>query len=192
MISLQVLKAQLSKSNIKLNMWGRGELRELCKVMTETETCVHAVNGWYEGGFALLCATDQRLILVDRKPMFLTLDTISYWMIQEISLNYRLFNSTLLIYTSNKVLMFSSINHYRMREILNYSQQQILESRLQYSYTSRPSIPSLPSAPTPITDFSQIGQAAIYNSPQPANFPFPTNRITQRVLPGQRFSKRYL
>ena len=80
-------------------------------------------------GWELLVATNHRLLLVDRKPMFLTLDAINYGMIQEISLNYQLLNSTIHIWTSNKCLDFSTWNHERIREVLDYSQKSILASR---------------------------------------------------------------
>jgi hypothetical protein len=59
--------------------------------------------------------------------MFLTLDSISYQMIQEVTFNYRLLNSTIHIYTSNKVLDFSSWNHGQIRSILTYTQKAMRE-----------------------------------------------------------------
>lgn len=132
MVSLAVVKMQLAKAGCSVSFWGRGEVRELCNVLAEDETIIHASNGYHEGGFGLLVATDQRMLLVDRKPMYLTLDAISYGMIQEITLNYRLLNSSINIYTSNKCMVFKSWNHSRLRQMLMFSQQKILESRQQY------------------------------------------------------------
>jgi len=125
MVELRKVLDQLSKVGYKARLWQRAEVKELCNVLHENETIFQATNGYYEGGFGLLVATDQRLLLVDRKPMFLTLDSIAYHMIQEISYNYRLFNSTLHIYTSNKCLDFSSWTHSQMRGILNQAQSQM-------------------------------------------------------------------
>jgi hypothetical protein len=138
MVSLSSVKLQLAKAGYKMNFWGRAEVKELCRVLADDEEIIHATNGYYEGGFALLVATTQRLLLVDRKPMFLTLDVISYQMVQEISLNYRLLNSTVNIYTSNKVLVFNSWSHVHLRSILNYVQQKVFESRLSYQGNQRP------------------------------------------------------
>jgi hypothetical protein len=123
MVELSVVLKQLSKAGYRNRIWQRAEVKELCNVLHEDEIILQATNGHYNGGFSLLVATDHRLILVDRKIMFLTLDSISYSMIQEISYNYRLLNSTLHIFTSNKSLDFSSWNHAQIRAILTYAQK---------------------------------------------------------------------
>jgi hypothetical protein len=123
------LEKHLASIGYKVPSWQKAEVRELCRVIHPDEVIIQAVNGHYEGGFGLLVATNHRLLLVDRKPMFLTLDAISYGMIQEISLNYRLLNSTIHIWTSNKCLDFSSWNHTRIREVLDYAQKSIILAR---------------------------------------------------------------
>lgn len=155
MIALSNIEAQLAKAGCRISSWGRAEVKELCNILTPGETIVQALNGYYDNGFALLVATDQRLLLVDRKPMFLTLDAISYSMIQEVLLNYRLLNSTIHIYTSNKVLIFSSWNHHRLRMILNHTQQKVLEVRAYQGYMNpqgyapQPQPMSVPTVPQP-------------------------------------------
>ncbi len=123
MVDLSKVLDQLSKVGYKSRIWQRAEVKELCNVLHEDEEILQATNGYYEGGFSLLVATDQRLLLVDRKPMFLTLDSIAYSMIQEVSYNYRLLNSTIHIFTTNKCLDFSSWNHSQIRAILTHSQK---------------------------------------------------------------------
>jgi len=125
MVDLKTVQKQLSKVGYRTGFWQRAEVKELCTVLHENEEILKAANGYYEGGFSLLVATDHRLLLVDRKPMFLTLDSIPYKMIQEISYNYRLLNSTLHIFTSNKCLDFSSWNHEQIRVILSLAQHKM-------------------------------------------------------------------
>jgi len=122
MVDISKVLDQLSAVGYKTRAWQRSEVRELCNVLHEDEVIFQATNGHYEGGFSLLVATDTRLILVDRKPLFLTLDSIAYSMIQEVTFNYRLLNSTIHIYTSNKTLDFSSWNHAQIRAILTHVQ----------------------------------------------------------------------
>lgn len=129
MVSYSSVKSQLSQAGFSFGAWGKAEVKELCNIVTEDETILYATNGYYEGGFAMLVGTDQRILLVDKKPMYLSLDTITYGMIQEVTLNYRLLNSTINIYTSNKCLSFRSWNHHALRELLTYSQQRVIESR---------------------------------------------------------------
>lgn len=123
MVELSNVLRQLSKVGYRSGIFQRSEVKELCNVLHEDEVILQATNGHYEGGFSLLVATDHRLILVDHKPMFLTLDSIAYTMIQELSFTYRLLNSSIHIYTSNKVLDFSSWNHNQLRTILATAQK---------------------------------------------------------------------
>lgn len=129
MVELKDVQDQLAKVGYKNGVWQRAEVKELCNVLHADEQIIQATNGHHEGGFGLLVATDHRLILVDRKPMFLTLDSIAYWMIQEASFTYRLLNSTIHIFTSNKVLDFSSWNQTGLRQILTYTQYAMRQSR---------------------------------------------------------------
>ncbi len=122
MVELNQVIRQLRKVGYRNKFWQRSEVKELCNVLHDTETIIQATNGYYDGGMALLVATDTRLILIDHKPMFLTLDSIAYPMVQEIAYNYRLLNSTLHIFTSNRCLDFSSWNHSQIREILKFAQ----------------------------------------------------------------------
>lgn len=160
MVSLEAIKAQLASAGYVSSFWSRSEIKELCNVIHDEEQIISAVNGYYEGGFALLVGTDHRLILVDRKPLFLTLDTIAYNTIQEVSLNYRLLNSSINIYTSNKCMVFRSWNHANLRAILMYTQKRIIESRSSqpgFQPMQQPAPQPAPTAPAPVADDTSAG-----------------------------------
>lgn len=127
MVTLSELYDKLATINYKPHIFMRKEVKDLARVLSNDENIVHCINGHYAGGMALLVATDQRLLIVDHKPMFLTVDSISYSMIQEMFYNYRLLNSGLKIFTStsSKTLDFISMNHYGMKAITDYAQSQI-------------------------------------------------------------------
>jgi hypothetical protein len=113
--------------------------------MFPNEQIMHCVNGQYEAGFALLCATDQRVLLIDKKPMYLTLEDIRYDMIAELNYHHRLMNCTLLIFTPNKSLRFTAYNHARLRSLFNYAQEKVMEIRQQYAqHQLQPSIATEP------------------------------------------------
>lgn len=141
MVDYDDIQQQLAMVGYKVPIWQKAEVRELSNALAADEKIIQAINGHYEGGFGLLVATNHKLLLVDRKPMFLTLDAISYGMIQEISLNYRLLNSTLHIWTSNKCLDFSSWNHAKAREILDYAQRSIVSVHTGYQTSMIPAQP---------------------------------------------------
>lgn len=132
MVSLSQVEDQLKRVGCNFRFWGRPEIRELCHILMDGEVIAQAVNGRYENGFAMLCATDHRLLLIDKKPMFLTLEDVRFDMIAEIDFNNQLFDSTVKIITPNRNLVFTTPSQQRLRKILNYTQQRVSEIRQHY------------------------------------------------------------
>jgi hypothetical protein len=132
MTTLLHIEEQLKRIGCNFKWWGRAEIRELANILMDDEIIAGCVNGRYAGGFALLCVTNHRLLLVDRKPMFLTLEDIRFDMIAEIDYNSRLLDNTLYVITPNRSLTFTSWNEHRLRKILSYIQQRVMEVRQHY------------------------------------------------------------
>ena len=132
MVSLQYVEEQLKRLGCNFRFWARPEIRELTNILLPDEIISGCTNGRYEGGFALLCVTNMRLLLVDRKPMFLTLEDIRFDMIAEIDFSARLLDCTLRVITPNRTLIFNAWSNARLRTILNYTQQRIMEIRQPY------------------------------------------------------------
>lgn len=131
MVSILKIEEQLHEIGFRVHGWGRGEVKELCKILTDDEVILQCANGYYQNGFAMLLATNQRLLLVDQKPMFLTLEAIWYEKIGQIDYNHRLLNATLNISSPNKDINFTSMNQIRLRQILAYAQERIMAARGQ-------------------------------------------------------------
>jgi hypothetical protein len=129
---MQYVEEQLKRIGCNFRFWGRPEIRELTNILLPDEIIAGCTNGRYEGGFALLCVTNMRLLLVDRKPMFLTLEDIRFDMVAEIDYSARLFDSTIHVITPNRTLMFKAWSNQRLRKILNYTQQRVMEIRQPY------------------------------------------------------------
>lgn len=132
MISLSQVEDQLKQVGCNFRFWGRPEIRELCKILVPGEVIAQAVNGRYENGFAMLCATNHRLLLIDKKPMFLTLEDVRFDMISEIDYSAQLMDGTVRIMTPNRELRFSSWSQDRLRKILDYTQQRVTDIRQHY------------------------------------------------------------
>ncbi|MEK7153888.1 MAG: PH domain-containing protein [Patescibacteria group bacterium] len=132
MISLDQVEDQLKRVGCNFKFWGRPEIRELRNILVPGEVVAQAVNGRYENGFALLVATNHRLLLVDKKPMFLTLEDVRFDMIAEIDYRAQLLEGTVQIITPSRKLIFTSWNHARLRIVLNYTQQRVTEIRHHY------------------------------------------------------------
>lgn len=131
---LKELEEQLKRIGCNFQFWGRSELKELAHVLFPGEIVEHCVNGTYEGGFALLAATDQRVLLIDKKPMYLTLEDVRFDMIAEVDYNHRLINATIFIRTPNKSLRFSAYNHARLRKLFQFVQMRVMEIRQHYQH----------------------------------------------------------
>lgn len=132
-LRLKHLEEQLKKIGCNFQFWGRAELRELANVLLPDEVVKHVVNGTYEGGFAQLAATDQRVLLIDKKPMYLTLEDVRFDMIAEIDYNHRLVNATVCIFTPNKSLRFTGFNQVRLRNLFHFVQTRVMEIRQHYA-----------------------------------------------------------
>lgn len=132
MVSLNQVEEQLERIGCNFRFWGRPEIRELPKILMKDEIIAGAVNGRYKGGGAMLVATNYRLLLVDRKPLFLTTEDVRFDMIAELDFNARLLNSTIYVVTPTRELRFTSWSHHRLRVILNYAQQRVMEVRQHF------------------------------------------------------------
>jgi hypothetical protein len=132
MVTLATVEQQLKAVGCNFRFWGRSELRELCDILLPGETIAQAVNGQYEAGFALLVATDFRVLLIDKKPKYLTLKDIRFDMITELDFSSRMVNSTIRIYTPNKELRFTTTNSARLRKLFTYTQHKVMEIRHRF------------------------------------------------------------
>lgn len=129
MVTLATVERQLKAVGCNFRFWGRAELRELCKVLLPGETIAQVVNGQYEAGFAMLCATDFRVLLIDKKPKYLTLKDVRFDMITELDFSGRILNSTIRIYTPNKELRFTTPSATRLRKLFTHVQHKVMEIR---------------------------------------------------------------
>ncbi len=134
MVSAESIEEQLKGLGFKVRGWGRGEVSELHHIILEDENIYECVNGIYDGGFALLLATDIRVILVDKKPLsFLTVDDLRFDMINEIDYNHRMMGAYITITTGNKTLVFRSYNKQRLRKLIGHVQHCMAETKKKQS-----------------------------------------------------------
>lgn len=141
-LRLKQLEEQLKRIGCNYKYWGRAEIKELAHVLLPGETVEHCINGSYENGFALLAATDQRVLLIDKKPMYLTLEDIRFDMIVEIDFNHRLLNANVFICTPNKSLRFVGYNHARLRSLFHFVQTRVAEIRQHYTMLQQGQAPT--------------------------------------------------
>jgi hypothetical protein len=128
MVTEESIHAQLKALGFKTFGWGKAEVSELHNILLPDEEIFECVNGLYEGGFALLLATDIRVLLVDKKPLnYLTVEDLRFDMINEIDYNHRLFGAYITIATGSKMLKFTSYNQPRLRKLIGHVQHAMAE-----------------------------------------------------------------
>lgn len=131
MVTKQDIEKQLEAIDVKFTWWGKGEARELERIIEPGETIMHCLNGRYEGGFGMLCVTDRRLVLIDKKPLYLSLEDISYDMISEVNFDGRLIDSTVTVFSISKQLRFTCLRGEKLRQATAYLQRRVMELRQQ-------------------------------------------------------------
>ncbi len=131
MVTGKVIHDQIKALDDNLPFWVGPEIRELPQIIIEGETIKHATSGRYQGGIALLIATDQRILVIDKKPLFLAVEDMRYDMIAEINYSHRLLESMFHVNSFNKDLWFSSWRKQQLRALTLYIQQRLSDIRQQ-------------------------------------------------------------
>lgn len=130
MVDSKSVEKQLKALRFNPHGWGTSEVKELPNILLPDEKIFELANGIYEGGFALLVATDVRVILVDKKPLnYLTVEDLRFDMINEIDYSHRLFGAQISIATGSKNLKFRSYNQPRLRKLIGHVQHCMADSK---------------------------------------------------------------
>lgn len=134
MVSQKSVEEQLKRISFNGKAWGRAEINELPHILLEDEEIHECVNGMYEGGFALLVATNFRLLLIDKKPLnYLTVEDMRFDMINEIDYSHRLLGARITVSAGNKTLQFRSYNQQRLRKLIGHVQHGMADAKKKQS-----------------------------------------------------------
>ena len=181
MVSLQEVERQLQHVGCNFKLWGRSEIRELSTVLMPDEKISQATNGSYEGGFAMLVVTNCRVLLIDRKPMLLTIEDIRYDMMSEVDFHNRMLGATIRIFTPTRNLVFNTWSNARLRKCVNYIQQRVMEIR-QHGLTASQLQGQLVGVPQPAPDLNSQPQLVAAPAQQASTPYVPMNPYTRTPL----------
>lgn len=126
MVAMEEVLRQFHHLGVKPSFWARAEIKELTNILVPGERLAAVVFGWYENGLALLCCTDQRVLLLDKKPFFLKMEDLRFDKIAEIRFLNRLLDSTVILSYAGQKLEFKSWNQRALRKLMGYVQQAIM------------------------------------------------------------------
>ena len=129
-VTKQDIADQLRKLSFSTTIWNQAEVAELPHIIHEGERISECVNGLYEGGVALLVATEMRLLLIDKKPLnYLNVEDLRFDMINEIDYNHRLTMASITVSTGSKTLRFKSFNQLRLRHLISLVQEHMTNAK---------------------------------------------------------------
>jgi len=194
MITQQEVEDRLAAVGLKNKFWGKAEMRELQKIIVPEEEIIAAVSGRYMSGFALLAATNLRLLLIAKKLVTMSLEDIRYEMIAEVGYSAGVLESMIKITTLNKTMSFSSIRQSRLRQLTSYVQGHVMELRqgmaienqttpLQQAYVSLPLTHDQHKGYVVPNSAARNSHPAIHSFRRPAGTnanPYPSTSLTTR------------
>jgi len=185
MVHKQDVTRQLDRLGVKFSFFGNAELRELTHILVPNEQIQYCLLGRYESGFAVLCITDLSILLIDKKPLYLTLEDIRYDMVVEVDYSYRLINAMIKVCTPNKTLVFTAFKRHELRQATSFVQHRVLQVRQghtlqdQFAQNVSPATQQQP-APTMPGQRSAVFEAAL---PTPSPLPQEDPNMTTSTLP---------
>lgn len=168
MVHIDEVEHQLRRLGAHKMLWCRAELRELPRILFRGEQIEHLVTGRYEGGFALLVATNNRVLLIDKKPFYLTLEDVRYEMISDVLFSYRLMDATVRLGNMSKTIVFTAYNHNKIRELTAYIQEQVMVQRERSFHPQQQETPQAEQQPLHALEQPPTELEPVFTSMQPA------------------------
>ncbi len=133
MMSAAQIQEQLKAKNCHYIGWGSTEVAQLCGILLDDEEIIMAINGYYEGGFGLLCVTNLRVLIVDKKPFVLNIEDLRYDMITEVTFGARFIIATIRMSLPTRTVYFSSWSMDKLNTSMKYIQERVMEARAAVS-----------------------------------------------------------
>lgn len=87
------------------------EARYLPRIIHPDEHLEGVVYGWQPIGIVMMVATDRRLLFIDKKPLYVRDDEISYMSVRGVSHAYKLFFMTVILHTQVDDFVVKTFNY---------------------------------------------------------------------------------
>jgi hypothetical protein len=159
MVTKQTVQQQLRSINARIGVLAYREANELVAVLLEGEVLQQCVVGMYHDAVSLFCVTNLRVIVIDKRPLFVNIEDVRYDLISEVDFGGRLIDSSITMHSFGKAFRFTSWQHSRLRSAYGLIQQHIVSTK-----TAQPRVPmSSTELRTPLMwqrSFSKFGKVA--------------------------------
>lgn len=130
MVTMKKVVEQLNDVGFRNNFWGWSAIRQLPNILNSNEEIERVVTGFYEGGHAVLIATNQRIILLDKKIMSFRVEEVHYEMVSEVEHFVSVFFSKLKIRCLSNVIELSSVSSRQVSDFALYVDGKVNKVRL--------------------------------------------------------------
>jgi hypothetical protein len=125
MVSKSSIKGQLRSIGHGFRLFGRAEIKELKNILQPGERIVQYTYGYYHGGSGLLVATDKRLILIDKRPFFMNVESMLYSQVNDIDFDTQMLFGSLYLHAGIKKIVFRSVSDADLRTICDFTKDKI-------------------------------------------------------------------
>ena len=105
----------------------RSESRYLPSIIHPDEHLGGAIYGHHKDGFAMLVATDRRIIFLDKKPLFINEDEVNYYVVSGVKLSRAGFGCTVTLHTRVKDYELQTLNYKSANIFVEYIESRSLE-----------------------------------------------------------------
>ncbi len=138
----ELLKSQEEKSNFieeqllnigidsKSTIWGKSEIKELPKILSENEKIKGIITGIYNGGSGILVATDFRLVFIDKGLLFgLKIEDFGFDKISSIQFESGFLTATIKIIASGNEAKISNVESNKGRTFCDLARQLLSQPK---------------------------------------------------------------
>lgn len=104
------------------------EAKHLPRIIHPTEQLGGVVYGFHQDGYVMLVATDRRIIFLDKKPLFINEDEISYFVVSGISFSNVGWGSTVTLHTRIQDYTIRTFNRACAESFVEFIELRCLEN----------------------------------------------------------------
>lgn len=116
----------------------KAESRYLPTIIHEEEHIGGVVYGRYKGGLAMLVATDQRVMFLDKKPMFVTMDELTYDVVSGVKYNRAGLVDTITLHTRVQDYFIRFVSEECAHKFVKYLENRRLEKDINKTINTNP------------------------------------------------------
>ena len=130
MANLLDVRTQLHQIGFKNKYFGWSALRQLPMILERNEIIEHVVTGVYQDGYAVIVATNKRVLILDKKPMSFRAEDIHYEMISQVEHYLGPMFAKLRIRSLSNACEFTSIHASDVQSFANHVDRRVNKIRL--------------------------------------------------------------